>query len=112
MAWHGGKMQTKSASDQEPNQELNNYLKLSEILSEAFHQAALGKGRERHAENLPFEHQPIMWIERHFTSFQLGQAVKKIHESQRISGERAVAELLGAIAYIAAHILSLRGDKV
>lgn len=102
-------MQTES--DRELNRELDHYLCLSNVLSEAFDQAALGKGRERHAEDKPFEEQPIMWIERHFASFQLGQAVKKIHESQRLDTDGAVAELLGAIIFISAHIISLRGGK-
>ena len=81
---------------------------LKEPLDLAYQQAMTGKGIERHAVNgEAFEDQPIMWIERYFKSFQLGQAVKKIHESQGMEPAKAKAELLGAIIYIAAKIMSL-----
>lgn len=81
------------------------YSKLKSVLDEALAQASAGKGKERHADNNTFESQPIMWIEENFKSFQLGQAVKKIHESQRLPKSRSVAELLGAMVFIAAHII-------
>ena len=87
------------------------YRKLSDVLQQAFEHASNGKGKERHASEEAFEDQPIMWIEKHFKSFQLGQAVKKMHESQRLPNDRAVAELLGAINYIAAKIITLRGQE-
>lgn len=86
------------------------YSKLQFILSDALEQASSGKGNERHADGQPFEEQPIVWIERYFKSYQLGQAVKKIHESQRLEPDRAVAELLGAINYLAAKIYLLREE--
>jgi len=88
-----------------------NYESLSEVLNCAYEQAAYGKGKERHAENESYEEQPIMWIEKYFKSYQLGQAVKKMHESQRLSKEMAVQELLGAINYIAAKIIFLNKEK-
>jgi hypothetical protein len=87
------------------------YQKLAEVIHKAFLQASEGKGKERHANNKPFDKQPIMWIEEHFKSFQLGQAVKKIHESQNMPTERAVAELLGAINFLAAHIIYLEKEE-
>lgn len=87
------------------------YVVLFDVLMSAFNQAAVGKGRERHAENESYEEQPIMWIEKYFKSYQLGQAVKKMHESQRLSKEMAVQELLGAINYIAAKIIFLNKEK-
>lgn len=87
------------------------YDKLQAVLNQAFNHASRGKGKERHdvlGEN--FEDQPIMWIEKHFKSFQLGQAVKKVHESQRLSKERAVLELLGAINYLAAKVIDLESN--
>ena len=84
------------------------YHKLIDVLFRSLKQASQGKGKERHdvfGDN--FEDQPIMWIEKHFKSFQLGQAVKKIHESQTLSKERAIAELLGAINYLAAKVIDL-----
>ncbi len=85
----------------------SNYNMLQEVLSAAYDQAASGKGKERHAEGEPYNEQPVVWIERYFKSYQLGQAVKKMHESQRLNKDAAIAELLGAINYIAAHIIYL-----
>lgn len=85
------------------------YEMLAYALFDAFKQASMGKGKDRHDEGQPFEEQPIMWIEERFKSFQLGQAVKKIHESQGLpTMERKIAELHGAINFIAAHIIYLR----
>ena len=84
-----------------------NYGRLEEVLTKAAEQASAGKGAERHADGQRFEDQPIMWIEREFKSFQLGQAVKKIHESQRLAPEAAARELLGAINYLAAKVVAL-----
>lgn len=84
--------------------------KLDKVLSDAYEQATSGKGKERHADDNEFIEQPIFWIEKYFKSFQLGQAVKKIHESQRLDKDKAIQELLGAINYIAAHIIHLKGE--
>ena len=84
-----------------------NYGRLEEVLTKAAEQASAGKGAERHADGQRFEDQPIMWIEREFKSFQLGQAVKKVHESQRLAPEAAARELLGAINYLAAKVIAL-----
>ena len=86
------------------------YKELDRVLTSAFTQAASGKGKERHAEeNEPFEKQQICEIGRRLqgnrASGPLFQAVKKIYESGRLSPERAIAELYGAINYIAAGIL-------
>lgn len=86
------------------------YESLHSVLTEALEQAQAGKGKDRHADGQPFEGQPIMWIADSFgEGYQLGQAVKKLHESQRLPKERAIAERLGAINYIAASILRLKG---
>lgn len=89
------------------------YRSLREVLDMALEQASNGKGRERHAtDGEPFEKQQILEIGRRLrgnpAAFNLGQAVKKIYESGRLPTERAVAELCGAINYIAAGILLLR----
>ena len=84
------------------------YRTLQKTLTKSLEQASKGKGRERHADGKPFTEQPIFWIEEHFKSFQLGQAVKKVHESQRLPVDRAVSELQGAINFIAAHIIYLQ----
>lgn len=89
---------------------VNPYRELWFTLSDAYLQASEGKGKERHADGQPFREQPMFWIEENFYSFQLGQAVKKIHESQRLDVEGAVAELEGAIVFLAAHILHLKKE--
>ena len=85
------------------------YKSLQDVFDNAFTQASKGKGKERHAvDNKPFENQPIFWIEEHFKSFQLGQAVKKMHESQILPLDHAIAELHGAMVFIAARVISLQ----
>jgi hypothetical protein len=87
------------------------YKSLQKTLNGAFDQASKGKGKERHAGGLPFTSQPIFWIEENFKSFQLGQAVKKVHESQILPTDRAIAELEGAIVFIASHIIYLHQKR-
>jgi hypothetical protein len=94
-----------------PQEEPTNYGRLDDVLAAAKDQAAGGKGKERHADDQPFEAQPIQWIEEHFKSFQLGQAVKKMHESQRLPKDAAINELLGAINYLAARVIFLQDHK-
>lgn len=87
----------------------DSYATLRAVLDRALAQASGGKGRERHAvEGEPFERQQICEVTRRLGhGFSRGQAVKKIYEAQRLPRERAVAELLGAINYIAASIIVL-----
>ena len=86
------------------------YEKLSYVLKRAFDQAATGKGKERHANDLPFHEQPMQQISNllnspHGMSFQ---AIKKIQEGLNMpETERAVRELLGAIVYTAGIIIWL-----
>ena len=85
------------------------YALLELVLDRALAQASGGKGKERHAvDGEPFERQQICEITRRLGhGFSRGQAVKKIYEAQRLPADRAVAELLGAINYIAASIIVL-----
>ena len=83
------------------------YESLGLALGEAVAQASRGKGADRHAEKgEPFSDQLIMSIPKRLgpggECFCLGQALKKICESRRLPPDRARAELLGAINYIAA----------
>ena len=93
------------------------YNSLSVVLREAFEQASAGKGRERHASGEPFERQTICQTTRaHGIGFATGQAEKKARESHRLltmenGKDRAVAELLGAINYLAAAIIVIREGK-
>ena len=85
------------------------YEGLALVLKDALEQAQSGKGAERHGEHGTFSEQPVMTVtEQVGLGFPLGQAMKKIIESQRtgITPEAAKAERLGAIVYIAAAILA------
>jgi hypothetical protein len=86
------------------------YTNLRAVLDAAYEQAANGKGKDRHANDKPFDRQPIMEIARMVgPGYQLGQAMKKAQEAggmiQRGQPDRAQAELLGAINYLAAAYL-------
>ena len=88
------------------------YYPLCRVLNAAYEQAANGKGKERHANDKPFTAQPIMEIARMVgPGYQLGQAMKKAQEAggmiQRGQPDRARAELLGAINYLAACVLMI-----
>lgn len=84
------------------------YETLLNVLRRAFLQAAHGKGAERHAQGAPFDQQPMQrLIELYGVGFALGQAAKKAQESQRLPHERAVAELLGAINYLAGAVIAM-----
>lgn len=83
------------------------YHELFDVLREALEQAQVGKGEERHGNGLSFLEQPALTITRAVgRGFPLGQAMKKIQESQRMDPDAAKRELLGAINYLAAAILS------
>lgn len=92
------------------------YESLGLALGEAVAQAARGKGADRHAgKGEPFSDQLIMSIPRRLgpggECFCLGQALKKICESRRLPPDRARAELLGAINYVAAAWCLLGGGE-
>lgn len=90
------------------------YAALALVLNEAYNQAAMGKGSERHARDKPFLKQPIMEIGRMLSSAdgEIFQAMKKAQEAsgmvERGQPDRAVAELLGAINYAAAAVILIR----
>lgn len=83
------------------------YDSLSDVLQRAFDQAAHGKGAQRHARIAErFEDQVILEGAARFgTGALLFQAYKKSEESQRMSTQPAVKELLGAINYLAAAVI-------
>jgi hypothetical protein len=83
-----------------------NYESLALVLDRAYHQASDGKGSERHGQDLPFTEQPMQLIQDLVgEGFALGQAMKKMQESQRLPHDAAIRELLGAINYIAGAII-------
>jgi predicted RNA-binding Zn-ribbon protein involved in translation (DUF1610 family) len=87
------------------------YERLAMVLKAAHDQAALGKGKERHANNLPFHQQRMQHLSElvdspHGMSYQ---ACKKIVEGLQMPElERQVKELLGAIVYTAGIIVFLQ----
>ncbi|MBR4422624.1 MAG: hypothetical protein IKS68_00215 [Mailhella sp.] len=85
---------------------------LCEVLGEAVEQASKGKGKERHArDGEAYESQIICEVARRVgLGYPLGQACKKIYESQRLDPERGIAELLGAINYLAAAVIVMQEE--
>lgn len=78
------------------------YELLFNVFVNALHQAANGKGRERHATPVPFQMQSSCCIARDVgIAFPLGQAIKKAKECQRLAGVRSMVEILGSINYLA-----------
>lgn len=91
------------------------YRKLRDILDAAYHQAASGKGKERHATDNAWQDQPIGQIGRMVgPGFNSGQAIKKLTEAMGMlkRGERdaAIREVLGAIVY-SASVIMLIGEQ-
>ena len=77
------------------------YAALQSVLDEAFLQSAEGKGNARHANDKPFDKQPILEIGRMVgPGFAAGQIMKKAQEAigmaARGETEAAANELLGA----------------
>ncbi len=82
---------------------------LAAVLQRAYEQAAIGKGKERHANGKPFHEQPMQDLIRlHGLGFATGQASKKASEALGLPGaDRQVAELLGAIVYLAGAVIAI-----
>jgi hypothetical protein len=91
------------------------YERLAGVLVRAFDQAASGKGKERHANDLPFDEQPMQSIS-DLIGTEAGmafQAIKKIQESGRLpTREAKVRELLGAIVYVSGMVIWLEDNAV
>lgn len=84
------------------------YDDLFNILALAYDQAARGKGKERHANNKPFDKQPIIELaDKYGNGFLRGQAAKKLEESMNLVYGSDVKELLGAIVYTCAAVMHL-----
>ncbi|EKS29254.1 hypothetical protein [Afipia felis] len=94
----------------------DNYTTIRTILNAAFNHAATGKGKERHARNLPFDKQPMLETTRLVGhGFPLGQAIKKAGEAagmiERGELDAAEAECLGAINYLAGAVAWMREQR-
>lgn len=92
------------------------YTTLRAILDAAFNHAATGKGKERHARDLPFDEQPMLETTRLVgPGFPLGQAIKKAGEAAGMIGrgelDAAEAECLGAINYLAGAVAWMREQQ-
>lgn len=88
------------------------YESLRDVLVRAYAQASTGKGAERHAVCKPFDRQPMQeLISLYGPGFALGQAAKKAQESMRLPAGRDVAELLGAINYLAGAVIALERSR-
>lgn len=92
------------------------YEQLAAVLTAAFEQAANGKGKERHANSLPFHEQPMQKIaSRYGVGFILGQAAKKSEEAfgmlNRDEADKAIHELLGAIVYTAGAVIAIQNAR-
>lgn len=84
------------------------YEGLFTTLYAAFEQAAHGKGHERHAsDGVPFEEQSAQQICNLLGTADgmAHQAIKKINEARGLPHARMIAELHGAIIYIAGMII-------
>jgi hypothetical protein len=87
------------------------YQELANVLEAALEQAQSGKGRERHANGLPFEDQRMQTIS-DLIGTERGmafQAIKKLTEGLDLADPDAVErELLGAIVYTAGIVVRHR----
>ena len=86
----------------------SDYHKLEHVLRDAYEQASSGKGKERHANDLPFHEQKILGITRNLGTAQglAYQVQKKTLEALGMQTfEQQKRELLGAIVYAAAMII-------
>ena len=84
------------------------------VLTLAYHHAMSPneKGMKRHGDDKPFRDQISSVITRMVgIGYPLGQALKKEDESKRLKRVAAVAELLGAINYLAIAIINILDEK-
>lgn len=87
------------------------YEHLQAVFDAAMKQAAEGKGKERHANDLPFHEQRMQGISTLLDSpdGMAYQTIKKLTEGLQFDcPERREAELLGAIVYLAGIVVWLR----
>ena len=83
------------------------YHRLAKALLGAYAQAAQGKGKDRHANDLPFERQRMQTIAQGQGSAEglIYQVCKKAQESQRMARGDKIHELGGVIVYAAGAIV-------
>lgn len=90
------------------------YQSLSNVLADAYDQAAYGKGAERHARGNPFEDQHMQSISR-LLGTERGmafQVMKKLTEGlDMVDPSARERELLGAINYLAGIVVYFRNKE-
>lgn len=93
--------------------DVEGYESLAQVLAEAYEQAAVGKGHQRHANDKPFEEQSTQGICDMLDSADgmAHQAIKKILESRRLGHAARSKELKGAIVYLAGMIIWLENNR-
>ena len=89
------------------------YHELADVLEQAFQQASAGKGKERHANDLPFGQQRMQTIARGqgHTGGLTYQVCKKAQEAEQLPREAALRELLGVIVYASGAFIYRKGDE-
>lgn len=86
------------------------YNSLATVLLDCFRQAAVGKGKERHAaDGVAFQDQPMASINRQLGSVDgfIYQAHKKSLEAKRLPDGKAQHEIHGAINYLAGAVIAM-----
>ena len=93
--------------------QVNMYKSLEDTLKLALLRSSEGKGKERHADDLPFEQQDICQELRIFNSISpaLFQIRKKAKETRKLSTGNAANELLDIIVYAAAAYIILTEER-
>lgn len=87
---------SKTVKPDSPAMNVHGYERLADVLQRAYDQAALGKGKERHANGKAFHKQPMQDLIRlHGVGFATGQASKKAGE--RVGGG-GLGQMLGVQA--------------
>ena len=81
---------------------------LADVFTEAYDQAAHGKGKERHGNDKSFLEQPMFTIAEACPGFCFGQAIKKLMEAQNTGSEK---DVLGAMVYAASGLIDMRKRK-
>lgn len=83
------------------------YHSMAHAFLSAYEQAAIGKGKERHANDLPFEKQRMQSIAdgQGHVGGMIYQICKKAEESEFMEPEKRKHELRGAIVYAAGAII-------
>lgn len=89
------------------------YHPLATTLLGAFEQAAMGKGKERHANDLPFVDQKILRLpaQQGHPGGLIYQVAKKALESERMAPDARIRELNGVIVYASAAIIFTEGQQ-